>query len=123
MDQSKINNELRSILLVRVFDFWLLSEVLITDKAVPLRVTLEDALDQAPLRVVLLVSTLVELIRALRSALVLGCCATRRPLPRSVASCLTRFDLLRNRAELTGQNLVLLLFDCAAYLANLDCVF
>ena len=70
---------------------------------------------------VLLVSTLVELVRALSSALVLGSSATCA-LTRSITGCLT-LGLFRNSIELTGQNLVLLLLDCVTDLSNLDCIF
>ena len=91
------------------------SKILVPDEAVPLRVTLEDALDETLSAVVLLVGALIELVRALGA-----------PACRCTTCCLTcgRFGFLGDGREwlLPRKFLGFLLFDLGADVGDLDLV-
>ena len=79
--------------------------------------TLEDALDKALRRVVLLVRALIKLVRALSSPTLAG----RRSALLSSRRCLT-FSLFGNGGELPTEDLVFLSLELSTELAHLDLI-
>ena len=104
--------------------YWSLSisEIFVTDETISFRVTLKDALDKALCAVVLLISSLVELVGSLGASL--GRVASSCHLLRS--SCLTTTSLVffRNGREssptTTCDSISLVSFDLSANISNHD---
>ena len=95
------------------------SEVLVADEAIAFGVTLENALDEAPRRVVLLVRALIELVGALAAA---TCSCRSAGSVTSAGRSLARAGPTAEDASLLGLYLTANLIDLHLVLAEVDTV-